>query len=77
MNGRLFLFWQLVTLGLNPKAFVRNIGEYMQLQQLCQKSSHNSLLNFSRVFLLGRGIRGVEGLKVANVVWKKTRVQVL
>ena len=65
-RGKKKLFLQMIQLGLNPKAFTTNICEYNELVKLCKRFAKTSLSNFSRVWLLGRGIRGVQGLRVVN-----------
>ena len=65
-RGKKKLFLQMIQLGLNPKAFTTNICEYNELVKLCKRFAKTSLSNFSRVWLLGRGIRGVQGFRVAN-----------
>ena len=65
-RGKKKLFLQMIQLGLNPKAFTTNICEYNELVKLRKRFAKTSLSNFSRVWLLGRGIRGVQGLRVAN-----------
>ena len=70
-RGKKRLFLEMIRLGLNPKALFTNICEYMELSKLCKRFAKTSLSNFSRVWLLGRGIRGVQGLRVANKYFAK------
>ena len=61
----------MVRIGLNPKAFIMKIPEYAELEKLCRGARSTSPQNFSRVFLLGRGIRGCEGLRMALPFWAR------
>ena len=70
------LFIDMIKVGLNPKAFSRNIAEFSALHTFCQRSAQSSLRNFSATFLLGRGIRGVDGINVATSFFKKFNNQI-
>ncbi|CAK0852780.1 unnamed protein product [Prorocentrum cordatum] len=61
----------MVHSGVNPKAFSTNIPEFVQLVKLCRGAEATSVKHFSRMFLLGRGVRGPEGLKAAVKYWAK------
>ena len=75
-RARKELFIDMIKVGLNPKAFCRNIAEFSALKTFCQRSAQSSLKNFSATFLLGRGIRGVAGINVANSFFKKRNNQI-
>ena len=75
-RARKELFIDMIKVGLNPKAFSRNIPEFSALQTFCQRSAQSSLKNFSATFLLGRGIRGAAGINVANSFFKKRNNQI-